>query len=64
MSNYTDELTYSLAKRVPDMARGFSIETNYGTIHIEADQAAPIIKAVRIALEKDLAFAQRQQVAA
>lgn len=64
MSNYTDELSYTLAKRVPDMERGFTIETNYGTIHIEADQAAPIIAAVRKALEKDLAYALHQREAA
>lgn len=64
MSNYTDDLEYSLAKRVPDMEHGFVIKTNYGHIAIDADQAAPIINAVRIALEKDLAYAERQRVAA
>ena len=64
MSNYTDDLRYSLAKRIPDMERGFAIDTNYGRIALNPDQVAPIIKAVRIALEKDLAYAERQQVAA
>ncbi len=54
MSNYTDNLEYSLAKQVPDMERGFSINTNYGGCFIEADDAAPIIKAVRAALERNL----------
>ncbi len=54
MSNYSDNLTYTLAKRIPDMERGFVIHTNYGDIEIDADQTAPIIKAVRIAIEKEL----------
>ncbi|OGT01863.1 MAG: hypothetical protein A2143_02265 [Gallionellales bacterium RBG_16_57_15] len=64
MSNYTDNLRYSLAKRIPDMERGFGIDTEYGRIDIAADHAAPIIRMVRIALEKDLAYAERQRVAA
>ena len=63
MSNYTDNIKYSLSKCVPNMERGFMIETDYGNINIEADQAAPIIKAVRRALEKDLAYAERQRAA-
>ncbi|OFZ65828.1 MAG: hypothetical protein A2V79_08390 [Betaproteobacteria bacterium RBG_16_56_24] len=58
MSNYTDNLEYSLAKRVPDMERGFTIETSYGGIVIEADQAPKIIKAVRAALQRELAEAK------
>lgn len=54
MSDYTDNLEYSLAKRVPDMARGFMIHTNYGDIMIEADQAPKIMKAVRTALQHEL----------
>lgn len=54
MGNYRDQLEYSLCKRVADMERGFVIETNYGGIVIAADQAAPIIKLVRAALERDL----------
>jgi len=54
MSNYTDNLEYSLAKRVPDMARGFTIHTNYGDIMIEADQAPAIMERVREALQIEL----------
>ena len=59
MSNYTDDIEYSLAKRVPNMERGFAIETDYGRILIEADQAPKIIKAVRAALNADLVEARK-----
>lgn len=49
-----DDLEYSLAKRVPDMARGFTIETSYGRILIEADDAPKIISEVRAALQREL----------
>jgi len=35
----TQELRYSLAKRVPAMIRGFAITTNYGEIEIEPEFA-------------------------
>ncbi len=61
MSNYTDDLEYSLAKRVPDMESGFSISTNYGELFIDADEAEPIIKAVRRAIEKNLKIAKKSE---
>lgn len=54
MSYEIDNLEYSLAKRVPNMAHGFSIETDYGRIEISAEQAPKIVEAVRKALEKEL----------
>ena len=54
MSSSTDNLYYTLAKRIPDMQRGFTIMTNYGDIFIESDEAAPIVEAVRLAIEKNL----------
>lgn len=48
------ELEYALAKQVPDMARGFTIETSYGRIVIEADQAPKIIRVARAALQREL----------
>ena len=57
MSEYTDDLSYTLAKRIPNMERGFKIETDYGDFFIEADEAAPIIKAVRKVIEKNLQIA-------
>lgn len=59
MANYRDRLEYSLAKQVTDMERGFVIQTSYGDLEIAADQAAPIIKAVRAALERDLKRLER-----
>lgn len=63
MSINTDDLEYSLAKRIPDMERGFTIETSYGPIHIDADQAAMIIRATSLALTKALTLARRCEVA-
>ena len=37
------ELAYSLAKRVPDMERGFSISTSYGEIEIPAAYAKAFV---------------------
>ena len=48
-------LSYSLAKQVPDMGRGFSISTGYGEIHFEPGLAANMVAdSVRYALEKRL----------
>ena len=48
-------LSYDLAKRVPDMERGFSISTNYGEIHFGPGMAAnAIANTVRRVLEKRL----------
>ncbi len=58
------QLSYALAKQVPDMEQcGFTIETAYGEIVIEPGRNADFIAAiVRTALErklKDAAFARR-----
>lgn len=45
------EIEYSLAKRVPDMERGFTIATNYGDLRFEAGPGA---ERVRAAVEKAL----------
>lgn len=37
------EIAYSLAKRVPDMERGFSIYTTYGEIEIPAEYAKAFV---------------------
>lgn len=48
-------LSYDLAKRVPDMKRGFSISTNYGEIHFGPGLAAnAVANTVRRVLEKRL----------
>lgn len=50
-----DDILYSLAKRVPDMKRGFLISTSYGDICIDdGEEAADIISAVRALLERQL----------
>lgn len=48
------EIQYSLAKRVPAMASGFTIATSYGCIQIDAEDAAQIMKAVEQVLNKKL----------
>lgn len=48
-------IRYALAKQVPDMARGFTIATNYGDITIPAGWAADFIAdQVRMALKAEL----------
>jgi len=55
------QLSYSLAKKVPDMVhRGFTIETAYGEIVIEPGRHADAIAAaVRRALEAQLKRAMK-----
>ena len=53
------DLSYSLAKRVPDMERGFTISTSYGDIVIEPGRHADAIaSAVRRSLEIQLRAAE------
>lgn len=48
----TNEISYALAKQVPDMARGFTIQTSYGELVIEPGQMAErIATTVRLVLE-------------
>ena len=49
------QLSYALAKQVPDMARGFSIHTSYGEIAVVPGPLADQIQAlVREATEREL----------
>ena len=49
------QLSYALAKQVPDLARGFTITTSYGDIVIESGRHANgIAAAVRRVLETQL----------
>lgn len=54
-----NSLGYALSKQVPDMARGFTIHTNYGDIVIEAQDASPIAKVVRAQLQAKYEEANR-----
>ena len=58
------DIHYALAKQVPDMARGFTIQTNYGDIVFAPGFAAERVQrqVKRILTELDLA--QRKQHAA
>ncbi|MDF5921576.1 hypothetical protein P4133_25415 [Pseudomonas aeruginosa] len=48
------EIEYALAKQVPDMARGFTIATSYGELHVGAVDAPVVMKVVRDLLESEL----------
>ena len=50
-----DDISFALAKQVPDMARGFSICTSYGAIGIPPGRVADTIaRAVTRALQCEL----------
>lgn len=59
MSYQTDKISYALSKQVADMDSGFSIQTNYGEISVDAAEGAAIINATRKLLERKLAKAQK-----
>ncbi|KVQ01856.1 hypothetical protein WJ96_33225 [Burkholderia ubonensis] len=59
-SNTVDALRYALAKQVPAMERGFTIQTNYGSIEIAAEDAERVASIVRSILLDNLA---REEVA-
>lgn len=61
MSYQTENLAYSLAKRVPAMERDFTIETNYGPIQFDGDEARAVITAVRKLLERKLKAAEKAE---
>lgn len=48
-------LSYALSKKVPDMHRGFRIETHYGEIDIDGEDAKSFVELVKRLLEKKLA---------
>lgn len=48
------DLSYALAKKVPDMRRGFRVETRYGEIEVDADDAAPFADLMVKLLERNL----------
>jgi len=49
-----NEADYQLSKSIPDMARGFVIQTNYGEIRVNADdpECQKIIAQVKKLLER------------
>jgi len=54
MLNKQEWISYDLAKKVPDMRRGFRIETNYGEIDIDEADAKPFADLVERLLTKKL----------
>ncbi len=49
-----EETGYAVAKQVPDMSRGFVIQTSYGDLVIHADEAEPVRRVVQQILQKRL----------
>lgn len=58
-----EDLEYALAKQLPSMARGFEIATSYGTFTINAEDSAPVIKAVSKIIERKLARLSKHEKA-
>jgi hypothetical protein len=59
-------VSYALARHVPDMARGFTIATNYGELSIAAAEAfrhPEIARAVESILQMRLRMAERGSAA-
>lgn len=48
------DVSYALAKKVPDMKRGFTIQTSYGEICIDAEHAGPFATLAQAMLGKQL----------
>ena len=53
-----DRLSYDLAKKVPDMKRGFTISTNYGDLYIVDEDATLFAELAERLLKKKLAALQ------
>lgn len=47
------EIGYALAKKVPDMRRGFRVETSYGEIEVSAEEAQPFADLMVRLLERN-----------
>lgn len=54
------DVSYALAKKVPDMKRGFTIQTSYGEICIDAEHAGPFATLAQAMLGKQLEAMSRQ----
>lgn len=55
-----ERLGYDLAKKVPDMRRGFTIATNYGDLVVWDEDAQAFADLAERLLKKKLADLQRQ----
>jgi len=49
------QLSYALSKQVPDMARGFVIQTSYGDLTIDSEEAEAFARLAERVLLKRLA---------
>ena len=58
MLNKQEWISYDLAKKVPDMRRGFRIETHYGEIDIDGEDAKAFADLAERLLKKKLAALQ------
>lgn len=49
------DITYALSKQIPDMERGFTINTSYGDLQVEAHEAAAFVDAANVLMFQRLA---------
>lgn len=52
------DIGYALAKKVPDMRRGFRVETRYGEIEVNDEDAKPFADLMVKLLERNLKLAR------
>ncbi|MCG5073044.1 hypothetical protein [Paraburkholderia tagetis] len=60
MNAEIDRIGYALAKQVPAMERGFTIQTSYGDLHIDAEDAPRFVALAHSILQKQLKRAEVQ----
>lgn len=52
--NDADNMRYALAKQIPSIERGCTIQTNYGDIHLYGQDAAAVAALLQTMFEKKL----------
>lgn len=57
-------IQYAICRHPSDMRRGFRIETHYGGLEIEADEAGPFVRLLERVLARRLQAAERRLQAA
>lgn len=52
MTSNVDRISYALAKQVPSMQYGFTIQTDYGDLYIAGKDALPFVALAELLLQK------------
>ncbi len=55
------KIKWQLSHIIPDMEYGFTIQTNYGSVDVQAEDAAPFIVILRAFLRRQLEQANAEQ---